>query len=384
MTTIRWATAWLAVAGLAGSGHAQQATVFAAGLKNPSQLILAGNGSLLVSETDAPPNSGRISVVDAAGRVQPLLEGLPSGPAAPDGALDGPNGLALDGPTLFIANGEGDTHVPAGSPGTIVPDPAGRSSPIYSSILKVTLSDDPARIQQPFVLSRAHQDTLADGNPVTLENGVGDTARLELLADFRDNVPDARTIYRNSHPYGMTLHPSFPGQLFVADAGMNTVWQVDVATGRARTLVRFPAIPTGIPSRPQAEAVPTNVRPYGDQLLVTQLSGVPFVPNTARVSIVDVNTGAIGPFIPWATMAMDIAWEERPGSSRPTFYLLEFSAALAQTPPAPGRIKRWASLETEIFVPALRTPTCMALDSAARALYVTSRSEGATVRVSLP
>lgn len=179
MTTRIWAASCLALAGLAGSAPAKQATVFATGLKNPSQLILAGNGSLLVAETDAPLNSGRISVVDAAGRVQPLLEGLPSGPAAPDGTLDGPNGLALDGRTLFIAHGEGDTHVPARSPGTIVPNPAGRSSPIYSSILKVTFSDDPARIQQPFVLSRALQDTLADGNPVTLENGAGDTARLE-------------------------------------------------------------------------------------------------------------------------------------------------------------------------------------------------------------
>lgn len=384
MTTKHWMVATLALAGLAVSGYAQQVTVFASGLQNPAKVILAGGGALLVAETGTALNSGRISVVDAGGRVLPLIEGLPSGPAAPDGTLDGPCGLALDGNVLFILNGEGNTHTPAQAPGTIVPNPAGRSSPIYSSILKAVLSRDANQIREPFVLSRADHDTLADGNPVELTNAAGDKAVIELLADFRDNVPDTRMIYRNSHPYGMTLHPSFPGWLFVADAGMNTVWKVEIATGRARTLVRFPNIPTGIPSRPFAEAVPTSVQPFGDHLLVTQLSGVPFVPGTARVSIVDPATGAIGPFIPWGSMAMDIAWEERPGSSRPTFYLLEFSAALGQTPPAPGRIRRWVTLQEDLFVPALRTPTSMALDSASRALYVTNRSEGTILKISLP
>lgn len=384
MTTRRWMAATLALAGLAGPAAAQQVTVFATGLQNPAKLILAGSGSLLVAETGSALNSGRISVVDAGGRVRPLLDGLPSGPAAPDGTLDGPSGLALDGKVLFILNGEGNTHVAAQAPGTIVPNPAGRSSPVYSSILKATLSREVDQVLEPFLLTRADHDTLADGDPVELTNGAGDRMVIELLADFRDNVPDPRMIYRNSHPYGMTLHPLFPGWLFVADAGMNTVWKVEIATGRARTLVRFPNIPTGSPGRPFAEAVPTSVRPYGDQLLVTQLSGVPFVPGTARVSIVDPATGATGPFIPWASTAMDIAWEERPGLNRPTFYLLEFSAALGQMPPAPGRIRRWLSLQEDLFVPALRTPTSMALDSAARALYVTNRSEGTILRVSLP
>lgn len=384
MTTRNCMAAALALAALAASARAQQVTVFATGLRNPAKVILAGRGNLLVAETDAALNSGRISVIDAGGRVHSLIEGLPSGPAAPDGTLDGPAGLALDGNVLFVLNGEGDTHVRAQAPGAIVPNPAGRSSPIYSSILKVVLSRNVDEIRDPFVLKRADHDTLADGNPVELTNGAGDKAVIELLTDFRDNVPDAQMIYRNSHPYGMTLHPSYPGWLFVADAGMNTVWKVEISTGRARTLAQFANIPTGIPARPFAEAVPTSVQPYGEQLLVTQLSGIPFVPGTARVSILDPATGAVAPFIPWASTAMDIAWEERPGSSRPTFYLLEFSAALGQSPPLPGRIRRWVTLQGDLFVPALRTPTSMALDSAGRALFVTNRSEGTILRVALP
>ena len=240
---------------LALPGLAQQTTVFATGLKNPAKVILAGGGSLLVSEVDAALNSGRVSLVDPGGRVRPLLEGLPSGPAAPDGTLDGPAGMALADRTLFVVNGEGNTHVPGPRPGTIVPNPAGSSSPIYSSILKVVFSNDPARILEPFVLPRAGHDTLADGHTLTLRNAAGDTAALELLADFRDNVPDEQMIYRNSHPYAITLHPAFPDSLFVADAGTNAVLRVDIATGRTRTLARLSSIPTGIPARPFAEAV---------------------------------------------------------------------------------------------------------------------------------
>jgi hypothetical protein len=324
-----------------------------------------------------------VSVVNLSGRVQALIEGLPSGGAAPDGTLDGPNGLALSGRVLYVANGEGDSHVAGPTPGTIVPNPAGKSSPIFSSILKVTFSADPGTILSAFTLSRADQDTLADGNAVTLANASGDKAVFELLSDFRDDVPDARTIYRNSHPYGITLHPSYPGFLFVADAGMNTVWQVDITSGRARTLARFPAVETFVPARPAAEAVPNSIHPYMDQLLVTQLAGVPFVPGTSRVSIVDVKTGAIQPFINGLSSAMDIAWQDRDGQT-PVFFVLEFSAGLGQAPPLPGRLKRYETPAEEVFVPALRTPTSMALDAAGHAAYITDRSGGAVMKVSLP
>jgi hypothetical protein len=181
----------------------------------------------------------------------------------------------------------------------------------------------------------------------------------------------------------MTLHPSYPEWLFVADAGMNTVWQVNIASGRASALVRFPAIPTGIAARPAAEAVPNSVRAYGDQLLVTQLSGVPFVPGTSRVSLVDVGAGKIEPFITGLSSAMDIVWQDRNGLA-PVFYVLEFSAGLANSPPLAGRLKRYETPEGKVLVPALRTPTSMALAPDGRAMYITDRSGGSVVKVSLP
>lgn len=105
MTAASLAATAIALAGLTGPALVQQVTVFASGLKNPSKVILAGRGNLLVTETDTALNSGRVPLVDPGGRVQKLIEGLPSGPAAPDGTLDGPNGLALDGRILFVLNG---------------------------------------------------------------------------------------------------------------------------------------------------------------------------------------------------------------------------------------------------------------------------------------
>lgn len=363
--------------------QAQQVSVYASGLNNPSKVIAVPSGGLLVTEAGAPVNSGRISYIGPGGRVQPLIDGLPSGPAAPDGTLDGPNGLALSGNTLYIANAEGDAHKAGPRPGSVVPNPDGCSSPIFSSILKVVFSTSPAGITMPFLLTRAQQDILADGLTVTLDNGAGDKAVVELLADFRDNVPDPRTIYRNSHPYGLALHPAYPDSLFVADAGMNTVLRVDLNNGRTRTIARFPGIPTGIPARPSAEAVPNSIQAYGDQLLVTQLSGVPFVPGSSRVQALNPLTGAVEPFIYGLNSAIDIAWQEQPDGP-PVFYVLEFSAGLTQSPPLPGRLKRYDSPEGVVFVEKLRTPTSMALDAAARALYITDRSGGDIVKVSLP
>src|SRR6185369_7468369 len=86
---------------LAASGplYAQSASVFATGLINPSKMIQGPSGSLLI--TEAGPTSGRISLIDAAGVRKTLIDGLPSGFSGPNHDPDGPNGLVLDGKTLY-------------------------------------------------------------------------------------------------------------------------------------------------------------------------------------------------------------------------------------------------------------------------------------------
>src|SRR4051812_38382709 len=83
-----------------------QQRVFATGLLNPAKVILGPSGTLLVSEFDNKPNSGRISIVSSSGTRRTLIDGLPSGVG--DEGPDGPTGLFLEDNTLYVAIGEGD------------------------------------------------------------------------------------------------------------------------------------------------------------------------------------------------------------------------------------------------------------------------------------
>src|ERR1700730_14420290 len=102
------AACWMIILRMAAcvTATAQRATVFATGLKYPSRIITGPSGNLLVTEADTTPNSGRVSLIDKSGNRRTLIDGLPSGLAAPGNDVDGPNGLALNGRTLYIANGD--------------------------------------------------------------------------------------------------------------------------------------------------------------------------------------------------------------------------------------------------------------------------------------
>jgi hypothetical protein len=127
-------------------------------------------------------------------------------------------------------------------------------------------------------LNLADHTTLLDGAPVALTNAAGDKATFTLLSEFRFRA-DASENIKHPHPYGIARLDSDPGHLDLADAGLNLVHQVDLATGRKRTLVRFPSLPNfGSSAPPVVDAVPDSVRAYGSQLLVTFLTGFPFSP----------------------------------------------------------------------------------------------------------
>ncbi len=113
-----------------------------------------------------------------------------------------------------------------------------------------------------------------------------------IHSDFRDLVPDARTIVRGSHPFGVALTEK---GLYVVDAGYNSVHKIDLRTGRVRTLTTFAPLPNPAPFGPPfTDAVPDSIRPFRDELLVTFLSGFPFAPGAARIISVDAKTGRRG------------------------------------------------------------------------------------------
>lgn len=361
----------LALTALASLSFAQQPVVYATGLSNPSKIITGAAGNLIVTEADDANNSGRISVIAPGGQVRAILKGLPSAKALGD--VDGPNGLAISGRTLYLTTAEGDAFVAGPTQGTNLPNPAGPSSPLFSSVLKVTFSDDIERIQQPFTLTPADHYTILDGNTVTLDNGNGAKASVELLNQFRFAIPDPRSIYRNSHPYGLAIHPATPDTLYVNDSGMNTIVAINLTTGRSKVVTRFPVAlnPEPLANVP-SEAVPTSVRPYGNRLLVSLLGGAPFVPGSSRVMELDPATGTATPFITWLSSTIDVLPRIRPNAPN-QFYTLEFSLGLLQG--RPGRLMRY-SPEATTLSETLPAPTAMTIDEAAGNLYVTSRATG--------
>lgn len=366
----------------------QTAPVLATGLLNPTKLILTPGGNLLVTEAGSTPNSGRVSFVDKSGVRRTLIDALPSGLSAPNNDVDGPTGLAMMenrlrptgiGPTstIFIEIGEGDSFRNGTKANTIVPNPNGPSSPIFASILQLELTQQIDNFTGGFTLAAQDQSTLAGGNPVTLKATTGETATLTMLTYFRNGVPDPVSIWRNSHPYAMTLHPNFPNSLFVADAGMNQVSEINLASGRAHTLVQFASVPShAVP--PVSEPVPDSIRPLGNLLMVSFLTGFPFTPGTSEVVTVNPTTGAVTPFIASLSSAIDVLDVPRTGP-RDLFFTLEYSTNMGAG--APGAAIRYDTAVGQTIASGLNGPTSMAYDASTGNLYVVVRGDGTIVKI---
>jgi len=108
--------------------QAQHVSILATGLKNPAKMIRTTTGSLLVTETDSTPNSGRVTQITTSGVIHPVIAGLPSGLSAPNLEPDGPSGMILAGQVLYVEIGEGDGFSSGPQPGQLVANPKGISS----------------------------------------------------------------------------------------------------------------------------------------------------------------------------------------------------------------------------------------------------------------
>ena len=360
--------------------RSQSTAVFATDLKAPTKIILTPGGNLLVAEAGSGPNTGRISLIDRSGHRRTLLDGLPSGRGEPESL--GPSGLALRGRTLFITIGEGDA-IQFGEGGALLPNPNGPSSPILSSVLAVRFSQDIDRVMSGYPLTLADHFRLANGFDLTLDNDDGDRATVELLADFRDYVPDPNTIVRESDPFGLVLDAKGDDTLYVVDAGMNSVVKVNIHTGRAQTLLSFAPLPNPLPfGPPLMDAVPDSIHFFGDQLLVTLLTGFPFPSGAAEVRQVDIATRRDESFITGLTTAIDVLSVRTPaGDDR--FFVLEFSTDFLNE--APGRLLRFDSpTATPVVIADLITPTSMTRDPVTGDLFVTEIFTGRIIQVQTP
>lgn len=359
-------------------------TTLVTGLTAPTKTSITVNGNLLVAEAGSGPNTGRISHVDiATGARKTILSGLPSGLAAPNNDPSGPSSLVRNGRTVYLSISTGDAVVNGSVPMTTIANPR-PSSPLLASVLALSFSLPPESMTTEVTLTPADHAALKSGTRIVRDSGAGTTLTIELLADFDDYVaeplPSLASNVRASNPFGLAL---LNGKLFVADASANCIRTIDLTTRATSTLVTFAPLPNtrGI-GPPVVEAVPDSVRVFGNQLLVTFLTGFAFPIGGAQVRLVDPNTGANTPFITGLTSAIDVV--PLPGNAG--FLTLEYSADMLAGPASQptGRLQWFAAQNAApvVLTNTLNTPTRLEFDELTNTVFITEIFGGRIVKLS--
>jgi hypothetical protein len=361
---------------------AQTAEVLTTGLILPVKVILAGNKSLLVSESGTPtPNTGRISLVNRnTGTRRTLIDGLPSGVNNLGGTplQTGPSGLVLTGRTLYVTIAVGDGVQNVG-PGLEAPNP-NPSSPLFNSVLRIILPGNYENLSGPFIFATEHHGILANGGAVTLTNSGSQELSIKMiinLPNYRKEPTDAApNNVRSSNPYAVELHQK---QLYVADAAFNRITRINIDEGTQKTFVKFATRPNPLfpdLGGPEIEAVPDNIHRVGNELLVPLLTGFPFAENVAEVRSINLTGGKQTILIPNLTSAIDVL---SAGSGQ--FFTLEFSVNLLAN--EPGRLRFYSAVDAEpvTLLSDLISPTSMVHESGRGFIFITNIFAGTITRV---
>jgi hypothetical protein len=209
---------------------------------------------------------------------------------------------------------------------------------------------------------------------------------IRLVADFPDYAPEPRPTFaenvRHSHPYGIVADDDF---LYVVDAGFNKVRKLSRASGAEQTLTTF--APTPNPNAPAGppfiENVPTSIRWNGSQLLVSLLSGAPFIGGLSQVRQIDPATGENTPLAQGLSAPVDVAplyLDDEPAG----FLTLEFD--LNFPAPGPGRLQfvPEANASSVILSGCLTTSSSMVLDRKSGRLVISEMAPGRLITMEVP
>ncbi|HEX8678541.1 MAG TPA: ScyD/ScyE family protein [Chthoniobacterales bacterium] len=365
----------------AAETHAQ-CTEVTSGLLRPQSIVQTQKDNLIASEAGASSaNTGRLSIVSPGGVRRTLIDGMPSALSYETNAASGIAGLFLRGRTLYVAIGVGDAVLAGPIMGTtrLNPNP---SSPLFSSVLAVHFSAAVEQTTMGFTLAPADHQTLANGQPVTLTNGAGQTIRVEMVANFPNFTPEPRPDFaehvRHSNPFGIV---GVGNALYLTDGAQNSVVRIDISARTFSTLTAFERIanpqfnpnpPPPSVGGPFLDAVPTAITYSDGQLLVTVFRGFPFPNGSSAVVRVDPLTGSQSAFITGLKTAIGILPIRADDDPSTTKHLVLQHASGPMLAP-PGLLLRFdtpAGPPTTL-ASCMATPTAMTLDAKSGTLYVT-------------
>jgi len=205
------------------------ATVVAEGLWNPTNMVFGDDGTLYIAQSGV------------------------SGGGAPDSA-----------PATPLADGSLPPAPPALVPGQITAVAADGTVSLLATDLGSVAGID---FQDGLLYISAGGGSVASGfepNPVeniisTVDVATGEVTQLAELGSYEvANNPDGTDV--NPNLYGLDV--TADGQLYVADAGGNTIYTVDTATGEFSLFAAIPtldAIMGGTPTPESRQPVPTAV-----------------------------------------------------------------------------------------------------------------------------
>lgn len=200
-------------------------------------------GNLWAAQPGTGNDDGRISIITPDGAQYPFMVGLPS-VITSVGDVAGPwRVFVLPGDQVAIIMGEGSSAYSA--------------SVLWVSTAGFTPGDPPL--------------TIAD-----IDNQVS-FAALVTGAGFENN-----------NPYSAVWDSN--GDLYVVDAGANSILKYDAMSGEQSIFATFPGIPNPTPvGGPFIDPVPTDIllAPDGSGFWVSTLTGFPFLPGLAGIHHID-------------------------------------------------------------------------------------------------
>jgi hypothetical protein len=258
----------------------------------------------------------------------------------------------------------------------------------FSSILAIHLSAAAERSTAGFVLSAQDQQTLAGGGRVMLSNGKGDKLQVEVVVNFPDYVSEPTQAnpgnVRNSNPFGVLPVGNY---LYVSNGGLNRLFKVNTETGSYAELAVFDPIAntSGLGGPPTVEAVPTGLAYSDGKVLVSLLSGGPFIPGLSRVKTVDPVTGDQADFLTGLRTAIDV----QPISSHGDTDYLVLENNFAPAPPFPPTgatvrlFEEAGSDSTVVNGCTMYRPTSLSIHPKTGVHYATELLRGTVVRVTM-